>query len=139
MAAGGEPPVRVGVLALQGSFREHMALLAKVPGVTPVEVRTREELAGVAGLVIPGGESTTMALVAQEWGLIQPMQAFAAAGKPVWGTCAGAWRRRCRAPGAWAGGRGSGGGRSHTPSVGRRPLLSSFGPRPPPPRPPPSP
>jgi 5'-phosphate synthase pdxT subunit len=44
-----------GVLALQGSFREHMALLAQIPGVAVAEVRTKEELAGVAGLIIPGG------------------------------------------------------------------------------------
>ncbi|WIA42518.1 hypothetical protein OEZ86_008503 [Tetradesmus obliquus] len=82
-------PVRIGVLALQGSFREHMALLAQIPGVAVAEVRTKEELAGVAGLIIPGGESTTMALVAEKWGLIPELQGFAKAGKPVWGTCAG--------------------------------------------------
>lgn len=80
--------VRVGVLALQGSFREHMALLQKC-GVEVVEVRSKEELDSVAGLIIPGGESTTMALVAERWGLISELQAFAKAGKPIWGTCAG--------------------------------------------------
>ncbi|GFR41281.1 hypothetical protein Agub_g1956 [Astrephomene gubernaculifera] len=89
-AAGPAPtPIRVGVLALQGSFREHMYLLQKVPGVEVVEVRTKEELESVAGLIIPGGESTTMALVAERWGLIPELQSFAKAGKPVWGTCAG--------------------------------------------------
>ncbi len=87
--AAAPAPVRVGVLALQGSFREHMFLLQKVPGVEVVEVRTKEELESVAGLVIPGGESTTMALVAERWGLIPELQSFAKAGKPVWGTCAG--------------------------------------------------
>lgn len=82
-------PVKVGVLALQGSFREHMALLAKIGGVEVLEVRTNEELAGVDGLIIPGGESTTMALIAEKWGLIPELQAFSRAGKPVWGTCAG--------------------------------------------------
>eukprot|EP00775_Hariotina_reticulata_P014334 gene14334-60_t len=82
-------PVKVGVLALQGSFREHMALLAKIGGVEVLEVRTTEELAGVDGLIIPGGESTTMALIAEKWGLIPELQAFSRAGKPVWGTCAG--------------------------------------------------
>lgn len=81
--------VRIGVLALQGSFREHMALLQKIPGVHVVEVRTKEELASVSGLIIPGGESTTMALIAEKWGLIPELQAFSKAGKPVWGTCAG--------------------------------------------------
>jgi glutamine amidotransferase PdxT len=87
--SGAAQPIRVGVLALQGSFREHMALLQKIPGVDVVEVRTKEELESVAGLIIPGGESTTMALVAERWGLIPELQSFAKAGKPVWGTCAG--------------------------------------------------
>eukprot|EP00879_Flechtneria_rotunda_P019332 GHRR01020304.1.p1 GENE.GHRR01020304.1~~GHRR01020304.1.p1 ORF type:complete len:170 (+),score=48.23 GHRR01020304.1:269-778(+) len=81
--------VRIGVLALQGSFREHMALLAQIPDVEVVEVRTKEKLTSVSGLIIPGGESTTMALVAEQWGLIPELQSFAKAGKPVWGTCAG--------------------------------------------------
>ncbi len=83
------PLIRVGVLALQGSFREHMASLNRVPGVQAIEVRTKEELASVAGLIIPGGESTTMALVAERWGLIPELRAFAKTGKPIWGTCAG--------------------------------------------------
>ncbi|KAJ9526110.1 hypothetical protein QJQ45_009565 [Haematococcus lacustris] len=82
-------PVKVGVLALQGSFREHMALLKRVPGVQVVEVRSKEELQSVVGLIIPGGESTTQALVAQRWGLIPELQSFASAGRPIWGTCAG--------------------------------------------------
>jgi 5'-phosphate synthase pdxT subunit len=85
----GQTPIRIGVLALQGSFREHMALLSQLPGVQVVEVRTKDELASVSGLIIPGGESTTMALVAEQWGLIPELQAFAKAGRPVWGTCAG--------------------------------------------------
>jgi 5'-phosphate synthase pdxT subunit len=83
------PTLRVGVLALQGSFREHMAILKQLPGVEVIEVRTQEELESVAGLVIPGGESTTMALVAERGGLMPHLQAFARAGKPIWGTCAG--------------------------------------------------
>jgi 5'-phosphate synthase pdxT subunit len=83
-------PVRVGVLALQGSFREHAAALAALPGVAAAEVRTAAELAACDGLVIPGGESTTMALVAERWGLVPELRAFAGAGaRPVWGTCAG--------------------------------------------------
>jgi 5'-phosphate synthase pdxT subunit len=81
--------VRIGVLALQGSFREHLALLQRVPGVECVEVRTKEELQGCAGLIIPGGESTTQALVAERWGLIPELQSFANGGRPIWGTCAG--------------------------------------------------
>ncbi|KAL4446745.1 hypothetical protein ABPG77_007989 [Micractinium sp. CCAP 211/92] len=81
--------LRIGVLALQGSFREHMTLLRRIPGVEPVEVRTKEELDSVAGLIIPGGESTTMALVAERWGLIPELRSFAASKRPIWGTCAG--------------------------------------------------
>ncbi|GFH31365.1 uncharacterized protein HaLaN_30395, partial [Haematococcus lacustris] len=49
----------------------------------------KEELQSVVGLIIPGGESTTQALVAQRWGLIPELQSFASAGRPIWGTCAG--------------------------------------------------
>jgi 5'-phosphate synthase pdxT subunit len=108
--AGAPPPrVRVGVLALQGSFREHMALLSRVEGVEAVEVRTKEELSGLAGLVIPGGESTTMAHIAEHWGLIPELQAFAKAGRPIWGTCAGMIFLAERAEGAqWGVGGGDG-------------------------------
>lgn len=98
---GSQMPIRVGVLALQGSFREHMALLSQLPNVSVVEVRTKEELSSVAGLIIPGGESTTMALVAEQWGLIPELQAFAKAGRPVWGTCAGMIFLAERAEGEW--------------------------------------
>jgi putative intracellular protease/amidase len=97
-------PVRVGVLALQGSFREHMAMLQRVRGVEVVEVRSKEELESVQGLVIPGGESTTMALVAERWGLIPELQAFAQQAKPIWGTCAGMIFLAERAEGGRAGG-----------------------------------
>ncbi len=81
--------ITIGVLALQGSFREHITCLNKVPGVVGIEVRTAAELAQCAGLIIPGGESTTMALVAEQWGLIPELQQFAHKGRPIWGTCAG--------------------------------------------------
>lgn len=81
--------VRIGVLALQGSFREHIAMLQKIPGVEAIEVRSKEDLESVAGLIIPGGESTTMALVAERWGLIPELKSFAKTKKPIWGTCAG--------------------------------------------------
>lgn len=81
--------VRIGVLALQGSFREHMTSLRRLPGVEAVEVRTKEQLESVDGLIIPGGESTTMANIAERWGLIPDLKGFCAASKPVWGTCAG--------------------------------------------------
>ena len=81
--------VHVGVLALQGSFREHLSLLNRIENVVASEVRTEQQLNLVDALVIPGGESTTMALVAEKWGLLPALQKFAKDGKPMWGTCAG--------------------------------------------------
>jgi 5'-phosphate synthase pdxT subunit len=85
---GGPSAQVVGVLALQGAFAEHVALFARV-GVRAVEVRTVEELAAVHALVLPGGESTTVALLARRWGLLEPLREWVRAGKPIWGTCAG--------------------------------------------------
>lgn len=83
-------PTRIGVLALQGSFAEHVTVLKRIGGVEAFEVRTKEELQSADGLIIPGGESTTMALVADRWGLIPELRRFSAQQRPVWGTCAGA-------------------------------------------------
>lgn len=83
-------PVRIGVLALQGSFAEHVSILQQLKGVEAFEVRTKDELKTADGLIIPGGESTTMALIAERWGLIPELRRFAAEQRPVWGTCAGA-------------------------------------------------
>ncbi len=80
--------MKIGVLALQGDFREHVQLLRSI-GVEAVEVRKREELEGLDGLIIPGGESTTIGKIATEYGLIEPIRALVESGKPVWGTCAG--------------------------------------------------
>jgi pyridoxal 5'-phosphate synthase pdxT subunit len=80
--------MRIGVLALQGDFREHVERLRSL-GVEAREVRKREELEGLDGLIIPGGESTTIGKIAREYGLIEPMRELVDAGKPVWGTCAG--------------------------------------------------
>src|SRR6266516_866586 len=80
--------MKVGVLALQGDFREHGRVLAGL-GVQAVEVRTAEELADVDALVIPGGESTTIGKLAREHGLVEPIKARAEAGMPMLGTCAG--------------------------------------------------
>lgn len=82
--------VCIGVLALQGSFAEHVSMLKRMEGVDAFEVRTKEELRRADGLIIPGGESTTMALIAERWGLIPELRQFAAKQRPVWGTCAGA-------------------------------------------------
>jgi 5'-phosphate synthase pdxT subunit len=79
---------RVGVLALQGDVREHVRALADL-GADTAEVRTPSDLAGVDALVIPGGESTTMSLLLESSGLVDPLRARLAAGMPAFGTCAG--------------------------------------------------
>ena len=81
-------PLRIGVLALQGAFREHIQRLEAL-GAAPVEVRRADQLGQLDGLVIPGGESTTMGLVAERWGLTNPLRRWVSQGRPVWGTCAG--------------------------------------------------
>jgi 5'-phosphate synthase pdxT subunit len=78
----------VGVLALQGDVREHLIALA-VADATAREVRRPEELAEVDGLVIPGGESTTISKLATLFGLLEPLRERIAGGMPVYGTCAG--------------------------------------------------
>lgn len=78
----------MGVLALQGDVREHLAALA-AEGATAVPVRRPAELAAVDGLVLPGGESTTIAKLADRFGLMQPLRAAVRAGLPVYGSCAG--------------------------------------------------
>ena len=79
--------MRVGVLALQGAFVEHIKILREL-GVAAVEVRLPQDLEGLDGLIIPGGESTTIGKLAVQYNLMAPLRQFAAA-KPVWGTCAG--------------------------------------------------
>ena len=79
---------RIGVLALQGDFEAHGKALARA-GAEPVEVRSAEQLSDVQGLVIPGGESTTMLKLLDVTGLKEPIRQFAET-KPVFGTCAGA-------------------------------------------------
>ena len=80
--------MKIGVLALQGAFIEHEKRLRKL-GAEPVEVRLPQHLDGLDGLIIPGGESTTIGKVAERWGLLEPIRAFAQSGRPLWGTCAG--------------------------------------------------
>ncbi|TDZ14579.1 putative pyridoxal 5'-phosphate synthase subunit PDX2 [Colletotrichum orbiculare MAFF 240422] len=98
------PAVTVGVLALQGGFQEHVQLVRKAaaalakaptltttPEITAIEVRTEEELRRCDALIIPGGESTTISLVATQSGVMEPLKEFVKIKrKPVWGTCAGA-------------------------------------------------
>ena len=80
--------MRVGVLALQGDFEAHAKALERA-GAEPVEVRTAAELDAVCGLVIPGGESTTMLKLMEYYGLFEPLREFGRE-RPVFGTCAGA-------------------------------------------------
>ena len=78
----------IGVLALQGAFSEHLRVLGSL-GVRTREVRLPRDLQGLQGLVIPGGESTAIGLLAREYGLLEPLKEFGIEGA-VWGTCAGA-------------------------------------------------
>lgn len=79
--------MKIGVLALQGAFIEHIHILREL-GVEAVEVRLPEDLEGLDGLIIPGGESTTIGKLADTFDLTGPLRDFAA-DNPVWGTCAG--------------------------------------------------
>jgi 5'-phosphate synthase pdxT subunit len=79
---------RVGVLALQGDVREHLAVLTSL-GALAVPVRRPDELASVSGLVIPGGESTVMDKLSRTFGMAEPLRAAVDGGLPVFGTCAG--------------------------------------------------
>jgi len=83
-----EGPKRVGVLALQGDVREHVEILRRL-GVEPVEVRSVEDLKRLAGLIVPGGESTAIGKIMVESGLLDGVRSFFYKGGPVWGTCAG--------------------------------------------------
>lgn len=80
--------MRIGVLALQGDFIEHVHILRRL-GVEASEVRLPEHLDGLDGLIIPGGESTTIGKLAVTYGLIEPLRKFGEQ-KAIWGTCAGA-------------------------------------------------
>ena len=80
--------MRVGVLALQGDFHEHQVILEKL-GADVQQVRLPEHLAGLSGLIMPGGESTTIGKLAIAYGLMEPLREFGQS-KAIWGTCAGA-------------------------------------------------
>ncbi|KAF8325633.1 SNO glutamine amidotransferase [Cantharellus anzutake] len=92
--------VTIGVLALQGAFAEHISALTRFSSpstsaslktcIHPIPVKTCSDLLRCEALIIPGGESTTMALLARLNGLLEPLRDFVKSGKPVWGTCAGA-------------------------------------------------
>ncbi|RME38217.1 MAG: pyridoxal 5'-phosphate synthase glutaminase subunit PdxT, partial [Thermoflexia bacterium] len=80
--------MRIGVLALQGAFVEHEAMLRRI-GAQTWQVRLPRDLEGLDGLILPGGESTSIGFLAERRGLLEPLQEFARSGRPVWGTCAG--------------------------------------------------
>lgn len=80
--------MKIGILAVQGDFREHKNMLSGL-GVETVEVRLPGHLEGCSGLIIPGGESTTIGKLAVEFGLMDPLRAFGKS-HAIWGTCAGA-------------------------------------------------
>jgi pyridoxal 5'-phosphate synthase pdxT subunit len=80
-----EKPLRIGVLAVQGNFREHAAVLRRL-GAEPVEVRLPEQLDGLDGLILPGGESTAITRLMRLYGIDEALGRFAA---PIFGTCAG--------------------------------------------------
>lgn len=82
------PNVRIGVLAVQGAFAEHIAVLRQL-GVEAVPVRLPEDLDGLSGLILPGGESTTMRKLIDRWNLREPIMELADKGAPIFGTCAG--------------------------------------------------
>ena len=81
--------MKIGVLALQGDFAEHIDILTQL-GAAAVAVRLPDGLNGLEGLIIPGGESTTIARLLYRWELIEPIRTHAHDGMAVWGTCAGA-------------------------------------------------
>jgi len=78
----------IGIVALQGDIREH-ALLIRSLGSNPIEVRRPADLTGLEGLVLPGGESTTIARLADRFGLVEPLREAIRGGLPTFGTCAG--------------------------------------------------
>lgn len=79
---------KIGVLALQGNFREHIEML-KTLGVETVEVRLPHHLNSLDGIIIPGGESTSIGRIGERYGLLEPLREWALQGKAMWGTCAG--------------------------------------------------
>lgn len=81
--------LKVGVLGLQGSIQEHMASLSKIDGVEPCLVKTKEDLKRIDGIILPGGESTTIGKLLRDFDLLNLLRERINSGMPVWGTCAG--------------------------------------------------
>ena len=88
MQAGAGKKTHIGVLALQGSVDEHLECLSRL-GVRGVPVKRKEEIAAVDGMILPGGESTTIGRLLRDFGLLDPLKDHITNGLPVWGTCAG--------------------------------------------------
>ncbi len=81
--------VAIGVLSYQGSVEEHLSMLSRLENVLPMPVKTKEQLYQVDGIILPGGESTTIARLLNVFGLMEPLRNRIQQGMPVWGTCAG--------------------------------------------------
>lgn len=80
---------KIGVLAVQGSVREHVSCLSRIGGVTPLAVKTREDILSLDALILPGGESTAIGKIIKEFSLIDAICELNQRKKPIWGTCAG--------------------------------------------------
>jgi 5'-phosphate synthase pdxT subunit len=80
--------MKIGVLALQGAVAEHIRMI-ELAGAEGIAIKTTEQLADIQGIIIPGGESTTIGKLMRKYGFIEALKQFAAEGKPVFGTCAG--------------------------------------------------
>jgi len=81
--------LKIGVIAMQGNFREHINMLNTFPNVNAIEIRTPSDLEGVHGIIIPGGESTAISKLLKITGLLDSIENWTKVGKPIWGTCAG--------------------------------------------------
>jgi len=79
----------VGVLSLQGAFIEHINMLNKISGIKPIQIKKKEDLGKIDGLIIPGGESTTIGKLLERHELLMPLKKMLLDGFPVFGTCAG--------------------------------------------------
>lgn len=81
--------LKIGVLAFQGSVEEHIASLSKIDGIVPCKIKDENFLNEVAGLILPGGESTTIGKLIKDFNMAEPIVKRIREGMPVWGTCAG--------------------------------------------------
>ncbi|WP_347707612.1 pyridoxal 5'-phosphate synthase glutaminase subunit PdxT [Clostridium sporogenes] len=81
--------MKVGVLDLQGSVAEHMKILEKIENVEPVRVKYKEDLDNIQGIILPGGESTTLGKLLKDFNIYDTLKEKIEKGLPVWGTCAG--------------------------------------------------